>query len=70
MFREAEIQVSPVTISHPSPRANPPPCLPLFIKEALKEDMSFLEAFGLGFGFWPFAFGFLVWEAFGREKNY
>jgi hypothetical protein len=26
-------------------------------------------AFGLGFSLWALDFGFLVWEAFGREKN-
>jgi hypothetical protein len=26
--------------------------------------------FGLCFSLWAFALGFLVWEAFGREKNY
>jgi hypothetical protein len=58
-FREAGTQVSPVTMSHPSPRTSAPPCLPLFIKET--------RFFGLWL--WAFALGFLVWEAFGREKN-
>jgi hypothetical protein len=26
--------------------------------------------FGLSFSLWALALGFLVWEAFGREKNY
>jgi hypothetical protein len=26
--------------------------------------------FDLGFSLWALALGFLVWEAFGREKNY
>jgi hypothetical protein len=70
LFRGAGMQVSPVTMSCPSLRASAPPCLLLFIKGLLKEDIRFFGAFGLGFGFWPFAFGFLVWEAFGKEKNY
>jgi hypothetical protein len=32
--------------------------------------LAFSLGFGLGFSLWAFAFGFLVWEAFGREKNY
>jgi hypothetical protein len=34
--------------------------------------LAFTLGFGFGFGFllWAFALGFLVWEAFGREKNY
>jgi hypothetical protein len=73
-FRETGTQLSPVTMSCPSWRAAALPCLPLFIKDMLKEDMRLL-AFALGceaFCLWllPFAFGFLVWEAFGWEKNY
>jgi hypothetical protein len=54
--------------------------LPLFIKGQLKEGLRLLLlpfAFGFYFGpwlgffpLWAFALGFLVWEAFGREKNY
>jgi hypothetical protein len=60
--------------------------LPLFIKGPLKEGLGLLlfafevwfgGLWGLGFfGFWhglwldSFALGFLMWEAFGREKNY
>jgi hypothetical protein len=54
--------------------------LPLFIKGPKSRAGGFLPlAFGLkgflGLGFlgiWldSFALGFLVWEAFGREKNY
>jgi hypothetical protein len=40
VFREAGMQVSPVTVSRPSPRTvAPPTCLPLDIKDLLKEDM-------------------------------
>jgi hypothetical protein len=64
-FRKAGAQVSPVTMSHPSPRTTIPPCLPLDIKDPLKEDTGFLlwafcfGAFALGL----FALGFLL-EAF------
>jgi hypothetical protein len=44
MFREAGTQVSPVTMSLPSLRAAALPCLPLGIKDSLKED----DAFALG----------------------
>jgi hypothetical protein len=56
--------------------------LPMFIKVPLKEEEGLFafclwlliwRALGLGFwGLWldSFALGFLVWEAFGREKNY
>jgi hypothetical protein len=39
------MQVSLVTMSHPSPRTvAPPPCLPLYIKDSLKENRdSFME---------------------------
>jgi hypothetical protein len=72
MFREAGTQVSPVTMSHPSPRTAVPPCLPLGIKDSLKEDARLLL---WAFCFEAFAFGFLtgkvfwMWETFGREKN-
>jgi hypothetical protein len=45
MFREVEMQVSLVTVSCPSLRTvDPPPCLPLDIKDSLKEDMRFFNA--------------------------
>jgi hypothetical protein len=74
-FREAGTQVSPVTMSHPSLRTSAPPCLPLFIKELLKEDRGFFWGFGFWLLLWdmellPFALDFLLWEAFGREENY
>jgi hypothetical protein len=69
-FREAGMQVSPVTMSCPSPKASAPLCLPLFIKGPLKEEEGLLLfAFGFWFGglfgLWLdfFALGFLVWEA-------
>jgi hypothetical protein len=41
------MQVPLVTMSHPSPRTiAPPPCLPLDIKDSLRED------FLIGGGFW------------------
>jgi hypothetical protein len=33
VFREAGTQVSPVTMSRPSPRAAAPPCILLFVKD-------------------------------------
>jgi hypothetical protein len=43
LFRNRNI-VPLVTISHPSPRTvAPPPCLPLDIKDLLKEDTRFLD---------------------------
>jgi hypothetical protein len=59
------MQVSPVTMSHPSLRTAAPLCLPLDIKDSLKEDrrlfaLGFLlkaVAFALGFCFWLLAFG-------------
>jgi hypothetical protein len=42
MFREVESQVSLVTMSCPFLRTvAPPPCLPLDIKDSLKEDVRF-----------------------------
>jgi hypothetical protein len=42
-FREVGTYVSPVTMSHPSLRtAAPLPCLPLHIKNLLKEDAGVL----------------------------
>jgi hypothetical protein len=47
-FREVGMQVSLVTMSQPSPRTvAPPPCLPLDIKDLLKEDVRFLMGDGL-----------------------
>jgi hypothetical protein len=44
MFREVVMQVSLVTMSGPSPRSvAPSPCLPLDIKDSLKEDKRFLD---------------------------
>jgi hypothetical protein len=43
-FREVGMQVSLVTMSHPSPRTvAPPPCLPLDIKDVLKKDRRFFD---------------------------
>jgi hypothetical protein len=49
-------------MSHPSRRtAAPPPCLPLGIKDLLKEEVRFFafdflmgKGFGFGFGFFAF----------------
>jgi hypothetical protein len=65
MFREVGTKVSPVTMPRPSPRTAALPCLPLDIKESLKEDWG---PFALGFLLWAFvwglfALGFLL-EAF------
>jgi hypothetical protein len=55
MFREVGSQVSLVTMSCPSLRTvAPPPCLPLDIKDSLKEDTRFfdgglMEGFLMGF---------------------
>jgi hypothetical protein len=62
MFREAGTQVPLVTVSRPSLRTAAPPCLPLDIKDSLKEDprLFALGVFALGgfalkaFGFWLF----------------
>jgi hypothetical protein len=69
-FREAGMQVSPVTMSCPSLRTAVPPCLPLDIKDSLKKNLRFfaLRAFALwlfALGFLPeaFVFGFLMWVA-------
>jgi hypothetical protein len=44
MFREVGMQVSLVTMSNPSLRTVvPPPCLPLDIKDLLKEVMRFFD---------------------------
>jgi hypothetical protein len=43
-FREVAMQVSLVTMLRPSPRtAAPSPCLPLDIKDLLKEDAGFFD---------------------------
>jgi hypothetical protein len=44
-------------MSHPSQRTAVPPCLPLGIKDSLKEEARLL------------LFGFLMGKAFGREEN-
>jgi hypothetical protein len=49
MFREAVMQVSPVTMSHPFPRTAAPPCLPLGIKDSLKEDARLFDGGAFGF---------------------
>jgi hypothetical protein len=50
-FREVGMQVSLVTMSCPSlTTVAPPPCLPLDIKDSLKEDVSFFDG-GLMEGF-------------------
>jgi hypothetical protein len=36
------MQVSPVTVSRPSRRTAAPPCLPLGVKDSLKEDRRLL----------------------------
>jgi hypothetical protein len=43
MFRVAGTQVSPVTMSCPSPRTAVPLRLPLGIKDSLKEDMKLFD---------------------------
>jgi hypothetical protein len=51
-FREVGMQVSHVTMLCPSPRTvAPPPCLPLDIKDSLKEDSRFFDGgvFFMGF---------------------
>jgi hypothetical protein len=51
------MQVSPVATSCPSPRTAAPPCLPLGIKDSVKEDMRLFFCFG-SFCFEAFAFCF------------
>jgi hypothetical protein len=65
IFREAERQVSPVTMSCSSLRAAAPPCLQLFIKTPEGGKGAFclwlvLGAFAFGFwlGFFTLGFGF------------
>jgi hypothetical protein len=49
MFREVGKKVSLVTISYPSLRiVAPPPCLPLFIKDSLKDKRFLMEGFLMG----------------------
>jgi hypothetical protein len=55
LFLSCLMQVSPVTMSHLSPRTAAPPCLPLNIKDSLKEHA---RLFGF-LAFWLLAFGFL-----------
>jgi hypothetical protein len=44
MFREVRMQVSLVSVSLPSPRTvAAPPCLPLDIKDSLKEDRRLFD---------------------------
>jgi hypothetical protein len=52
MFRKAGTQFSPITMSRLSPRTVVPPCLPLDIKDSLKEDERLLLLV-----FWLLAFG-------------
>jgi hypothetical protein len=61
-FREAGTQVFPVTMSRPSPRASAPPCLPLYIKDPLKEEEGLfaLRIFALE-GFLDFGLVLLLW---------
>jgi hypothetical protein len=70
VFREAEMQVSPVTVSHPSPWLHPVCCYKRSLKE---EEGLLLFSFGglFAFEYWEetFTLGLLVWEAFEREKN-
>jgi hypothetical protein len=74
-FREVGIQVSPVTISCPFLRTSAPPCLPLDIKDSLKEDRRLLfllwdfalrlfalELFALGFCFETFVLGYWAFD--------
>jgi hypothetical protein len=42
IFREVGTQVSPVTMSCPSLRTTAPSCLPLGIKDSLKEEKRLL----------------------------
>jgi hypothetical protein len=59
LFLNCLRQISPVTMSHPSPRtAAPPPCLPLAIKDLPKEDERLLDEGSL-----------LDVGGFGREKD-
>jgi hypothetical protein len=63
VFIEAGTQVSAVTMSRPSPWLHPVCCY----KRPLKEEEGLLL---FAFAIWGFTLDFLVWEAFGREKNY
>jgi hypothetical protein len=82
VFRESGTQVSTVTMSHPSPWLHPV----CYYKRPLKEEEGLFAFWGFTLGFWTFCLAFcflplnigkklftlglLVWEAFGREKNY
>jgi hypothetical protein len=61
VFREAGTQVSPVTMSRPSPKASALLCLPLFIKGPLKEGLGFLLLL-FGVLLWAFWCGKLLKE--------
>jgi hypothetical protein len=63
VFREAGVQVSPVAMSHPSLWLHLVCCY----KRPLKEEEGL---FAFSFCLWGFTLGFLMWEAFGRAKNY
>jgi hypothetical protein len=75
MFREAGMEFSPVSMSCPSPKTTVPPCLPLCIKDSLKEDARLLF---LALCFLLKAFWFWLSDGesclnvggFGREKDY
>jgi hypothetical protein len=66
VFREVGMQVSPVTMSCPSPWCYPVCC---YKRPFLKEEEGLL-LFAFGSCLLGLYFDFLVWEAFGREKNY
>jgi hypothetical protein len=81
VFRKAERQVSPVTISPPSPESLYSTQFAAVYKRPTEGGLGAFcfspLAFGLEgflvFGFWglwlySFVLGFLVWEAFGRER--
>jgi hypothetical protein len=66
-FREAGMQVSPVIMSHPKNR-----CSTLFTTGYKRFTEGGHQAFGLRllvFALGLFALGFLMWEAFGRERT-
>jgi hypothetical protein len=69
-FREAGMQVSPVTMSHPSPRSSAPPCLPLPLKKGLRLfcflPLAFALEHFLGFGF---CFGCFSLGSFWKGKE-
>jgi hypothetical protein len=65
------MQVSPVTVSRPSRRTAAPPCLPLGVKDSLKEDRRLfaLGAFALDFGFWLLGFWLFGVGGFWKGKG-